>query len=349
MVGVRLLYLPPIRENTHMKYEILTKVKYGSHLYGTNTETSDLDYKFIVLPELEYVLRGNKLKNSVTSTGNDFSKNTKEDVDEEKVPIQVFASDFFDGQTYAIELALAITSKNHNVVNVNRNMHDFVTELTGRFLTRNVHSMVGFAFSQAHKYGIKGNRLKAIEQFIDMINESISEGKDTVASLKNKVSLISDGNLYNSSFSVGGYDNQQKSCVKLLEKIFSYDVTLTEALERANGMKAKYGARSVDAKMAGGIDWKAVSNAVRITGFAIDLLEKGKFDLPVSQEERNLILSIKYGNETWETVETIINERLSKIDEAKQKTALPLKDESLQKEFDEFMGKWLLFFYGVGK
>jgi predicted nucleotidyltransferase len=37
--------------------KILCKLKYGSHLYGCNTPTSDIDFKGIYLPSLnDYLL-----------------------------------------------------------------------------------------------------------------------------------------------------------------------------------------------------------------------------------------------------------------------------------------------------
>lgn len=87
----------------------LFKTRYGSWLYGTNTPTSDLDYKHIVLPYLDDLLVGKRVKNEVEKTNTEKNtRNSAEDVDNEYIPLQVFAHDFLGGQTYALELAFAV-------------------------------------------------------------------------------------------------------------------------------------------------------------------------------------------------------------------------------------------------
>lgn len=82
---------------------------YGSSLYGTNTPTSDRDVKHIVLPDLDSLLLGKKLEAKVKKTNNQKNtRNSADDVDEEFIPLQIFARHFVEGQTYAIELAFAL-------------------------------------------------------------------------------------------------------------------------------------------------------------------------------------------------------------------------------------------------
>lgn len=88
---------------------LLFSCLFGSGLYGTKTPTSDRDVKHVVLPELNDLLLGKKVTNTVKKTNKlANTKNTEDDVDEEFIPLQVFAQDFMMGQTYAIELAFAV-------------------------------------------------------------------------------------------------------------------------------------------------------------------------------------------------------------------------------------------------
>lgn len=92
-----------------MKSSKLFSVMFGSRLYGTQTPTSDVDWKHIVLPSLDHLLLGRGVDNKVKKTNNVKNvRNGADDVDEEFIPIQVFAKHFMEGQTYAIELAFAI-------------------------------------------------------------------------------------------------------------------------------------------------------------------------------------------------------------------------------------------------
>ena len=86
---------------------ILYSTIFGSHLYGTNLTTSDYDYKHIVLPDLNDMLIGKPLKNVVKQT-NTNGKNSNQDIDNEYIPIQIYARHFLEGQIYALEIAFSV-------------------------------------------------------------------------------------------------------------------------------------------------------------------------------------------------------------------------------------------------
>ncbi len=68
----------------------IVKMKFGSHLYGTATEKSDLDFKGIFLPSNREILLGKIPKSIKYDTGNDHSKNSPEDIDEEIYSLHYF-------------------------------------------------------------------------------------------------------------------------------------------------------------------------------------------------------------------------------------------------------------------
>ena len=52
---------------------------FGSHLYGTNTENSDKDYKGIFLPSIKKLMLEESVNNVTLTTGKTDSKNSSED------------------------------------------------------------------------------------------------------------------------------------------------------------------------------------------------------------------------------------------------------------------------------
>jgi len=333
-----------------METKTLFKTRYGSHLYGVNTPTSDQDFKSVVLLPLNVLLRGTSVHNSVNSTGDPNGKNTVDDVDEEFIPLQVFARAFFEGQTYALELAFALLSKDSNVTVLDDKIVEFTTELAEDYLTRNVNSMVGYAFNQAHRYGIKGKRLESINQFHYILKTHIS-----LHGVNNKLSIVahdvdahSDKYLFNSEYNIGGYNPGMKPCVKLIDTVFPHSIDIVEALGRVEALKKRYGHRTKSAQESGGYDWKAISHAVRISGFAVELLKNKKIQFPLSEDERTLVMDIKQGNKTWDQVEEVINNRLEEIDSLLEITDLPEKTDELQEQFTSFLDGWLLEFYDFG-
>lgn len=169
---------------------------YGSKLYGTSTPTSDRDVKHVVLPNLDDLLIGKPVKNVVKKTNKEQNvRNTADDVDEEFIPVQIFARDFMAGQTYALELAYALplVSSYKTVytdivddmeVDIGCNPYwkysvdksvelwaeqsfhpyfpQFVGELREKFLTSNIKAMMGYVVNQASLYSFKGERLNAV-------------------------------------------------------------------------------------------------------------------------------------------------------------------------------------------
>lgn len=147
---------------------ILYETLFGSHLYGTNTPTSDLDIKRVVLPSLDHVLLGKPLVNKVRKTNKAKNvRNTVDDVDQEDIPLQVFIRDFVEGQTYAIELAFGIGSPVTR--SFNSEFYALVKELRTEFLTSNIKAMMGYVFNQANIYSFKGERLNCAREFRELL------------------------------------------------------------------------------------------------------------------------------------------------------------------------------------
>ena len=69
---------------------ILIKATAGSHLFGTNTESSDKDFKGVYLPSREQILLGTYQPTINHSTGNNDSRNSSSDVDVEYYSLKKF-------------------------------------------------------------------------------------------------------------------------------------------------------------------------------------------------------------------------------------------------------------------
>ena len=112
------------------------------------------------MPDLDEILIGKSIENKVKKTNNiAFTKNSSEDVDEEYIPVQVFAKHFLDGQSYALELAYAVEYTAADQI-----IHDplflgFCRELRNQFLTSNISALTGYAVNQASLYSFKGERV----------------------------------------------------------------------------------------------------------------------------------------------------------------------------------------------
>lgn len=326
----------------------LFKTMSGSRLYGTNTPTSDIDWKEIFLPEKSQMLIGRKLHNVVISTASDNVRNTKDDVDYEYIPIQVFANDFYNGQTYAIELAYAVLSE-HRQDGQELYSREFLTlvyELTRRFQTSNIKAMVGYALNQAQLYGVKGSRLASIRKFTDKIDQELEAGRlsldDKLSELELWAVVNSDKYMYVTSFMSMDI---RLPAISILEKMYPMTITIGEVLQRTKAAQSKYGVRTKEAETANGMDWKATSHAVRITLQAISLLTDNKLSFPLQPERIDQLLRIKRGEVPAEEVKLILEKLFDDLDIAKEQTTLPTKNQIMDEQFEEWLKDWMVEFY----
>jgi predicted nucleotidyltransferase len=83
---------------------VVVEMIFGSHLYGTATENSDMDYKGVFLPSKRdlFLNRVSKSVNRNTKTDNN-GKNTANDIDSEFYSLHYFIELACQGQTAAME------------------------------------------------------------------------------------------------------------------------------------------------------------------------------------------------------------------------------------------------------
>jgi hypothetical protein len=156
---------------------ILVKMKFGAHLYGTATSESDVDYKGVFMPSKEEVLLGRIPKSHSHSTAKDESKNTKNDIDVEMYSFQYFIKLACDGQTVAMDMLHAP----EDMILQSSNIWKTIIKNRHKFYTKNLKSFIDYARRQASKYGIKGSRINAALQVLELLNKKITYHDDLTA------------------------------------------------------------------------------------------------------------------------------------------------------------------------
>ena len=315
-------------------------VPYGSHLYGTSTPTSDLDSKTIYLPDLDDVLLGKKLsifKMRFDGDGIPLGVNDAMPpggIENEYIPLQTFVRDFFNGQTYALEVAFA-----H--LHIEENPFLWVTQLTQKFVTNNVSSLVGFAIKQTFDYVHRGKRLNAAELLLqhvtDTQNALIKNGipnprldtsfngttvLDTVTSLANA--------------QIGQTQNNGKvfRTLKLNGRDYLETTTLQNITTTIRALIDSYGNRS-RSSAGEGIDTKSLMHAVRVFEQAIELLTTKKIEFP--RKNADYLRSIKNSTVPIEVVKDHLIQLEEQVElEKKFSTLLPEKTPELEHQFEQW-------------
>ncbi len=161
----------------------------GSHAYGTNTETSDMDYKGVCIPPKEYYL-GLDSFNEYNTTGGKTWKNTKDDVDIAISHINKFVMDAMKGVPNNIEMLF--TNPEHVIYK-----NEFGEELISHrydFLTKALkHKFGGYAHAQKKKILIKNSNGTGRKDLIERFGYDTKFAMHSVRLLTSGIEILETG------------------------------------------------------------------------------------------------------------------------------------------------------------
>ena len=103
-----------------------------------------------------------------------------------------------------------------------------------------------------------------------------------------------------------------KRCMVVCGKVHMGDITIGEFHERIKKEYDKYGARARLADLNQGIDWKAVSHAMRAVYQMKELISTGKILFPLTMAP--VITEIKLGKMKWKEVSEMVYNGLNEVD-----------------------------------
>jgi hypothetical protein len=185
-----------------------------------------------------------------------------------------------------------------------------------RLVTRRASAFLRYCRQQANKYGIKGSRVSAARQALAVLVDA--EAKyGTAAKLAVAETELEAAIGISEHVTLIHLPTPADTLVRHFEvcgKKMPFTSSIKSAREIAQRLVNEYGQRALQAERNEGIDWKALSHAVRVGREALELLQTGKitFPLPYATE----ILSIKRGERTYEAVAETIDRLLVDVEEA---------------------------------
>lgn len=309
--------------------KILT-IKFGSHLYGTDTPSSDLDYKAIYLPTAKEICLGTYKKTIQTYRPKaEGERNTKDDVDTEILSLDRFITLLLEGQTMALDMLFAKTQNWVQVTSYGQYIMDKIVVNRYNFLNKNVNAFVGYARQQAAKYGQKGFRIHAIrvtlekldkmgpfEKFDGLDQDSFTEWVKSTGNEHIKIVYVDGPN-----------DKEGKGCplkhLNVAGKLYPFSAQVRYIKASLQKRMDEYGRRALMAERNEGIDWKALSHAVRVNSQAIELLRTAHITFP--RPDRQLLLDIKQGKLPYKEVAEIIEIGLEQLKLEMANSRLPEK------------------------
>lgn len=298
--------------------EKIIEIKSGSHLYGTQTENSDLDIKGVYLPAAEDILL-QKIKPSISiHRQKDLSeKNTKDDLDIEYYSLNKFLYLLAEGQTVALEILFC--PKDFQLMKPHPIWYE-IQEIAKKILTKRSAAFVGYCTQQASKYGIKGTRLNSAKAALAIITEAIAKfgtNEKINILIKNFKALSKDHEYILIHEGSHVNDNLIEICGKKIPVNFNLKLA-NEIIEK---LVSNYGERSLKAESNHGVDWKSLSHAVRVSYQAIEFLNTHTMTFP--RPEKDLLLKIKLGKISFMEVSDLITNLLKEVELCEKKSNLP--------------------------
>ena len=332
--------------------------QYGSHLYGLNTENSDLDFRGVYVPTLEDIIL-KKDKDEINTEleiklyGGEQTIYSNDDIDavpvwdKKKVDVKIFSLQKFiqlcsKADTNALDLLFSFPlTCNHIerwlwIEGEIANPIWYMVENKDKLInTDRLESPITYAFKQATKYGLKGERLFYLKYVLEEANK-LSIRPIAKPHLYHTVcELVNDHlSLDGEYLKTDELDNKGKKelYLNVCGVQHQYNLELDTFIERIEEKinKEYTSQRTKDA--ADGNDWKALSHAIRVLLEVKQLLEDGTITFPCI--ENRFLLRIKQGKISREVIDEFFNKELSNILEKVKLNELGWKyDEQFWNEF----------------
>ena len=303
----------------------ILEIKFGSHLYGTNTENSDLDLKGIYLPTAEEIcLHSYKETISTTRPKREFERNNKEDVDIEMFSLDRYVKLLTDGQTVALDMLFAPLS----AYTFQEQFFDYIMysiqDNKEKFISKSMcNAFFGYAKQQAAKYGLKGFRVNALRESLKWISEFNEHA--TLREHDVEGFVINQESDYIQIVMCNGPDAQLTPHLSICDKKYPFHATIKYVRAQLERRFQEYGHRALLAEKNEGIDWKALSHAVRVNSQAKELLQDHHITFP--RPDKDLLLKIKLGQMQYKEVAEIIENGLVEMTELEKISTLADKPD----------------------
>lgn len=318
------------------KIQVVAKVLHGSHLYGLNTEESDHDYKLIYIPTHYDLLMGKAKESYDLGTNKGSAKNTAEDVDFKVYSFPKFVQMLIKGDMVSMDMLFAPDSHIEFYGDLESNPFYQLRLNYQLFTAKEMAGYAGYVHKQAAKYGIKGSRVATVRELLSEL-DAIKSSKDTEGL---RLGDVLEG------FSVNlPYAKITPEHFEVLGAKHQLTVKLSMFEEWLQNKMKEYGDRSLKAETNQGVDWKAMSHAVRACIQLRQMLTTGKMELPLPDLEREAVLNVKQGQVPFKAVESNLYTLMELVDDAKANSELP---DSIDKgEVEAFTYELILKFWGI--
>jgi len=287
---------------------------HGSHLYGLNTPLSDKDFKGVLLPTKKQILLGQANFTISESTSKDNTKNTSDDIDTEMFSLQKFMEMAVKGETVIVDMLHAPDSALLETSNIWKQ----IVSKRDMFYTKNMKAYLGYVRKQAAKYGVKGSRLAVMEEALTLA-KSYDENM-ILFYIMNQMPIGEYSEIVKANHPSTGEQTFYEICGRKFQSTLRLEVFV----DNLQKIYDSYGDRAQQAKTNEGIDWKAISHALRAGYQLYYIYKEGSFTYPLP--ETQFLLDVKQGKLDFMTiVQPALENLVTEVEELADKSEYPEK------------------------
>jgi len=280
--------------------KLIVEMRFGSHLYGTATPLSDLDYKGVYIPDARDILL-QRVRSTVSQSRPKGAgeKNSAGDVDRDLYSLQRYLELLSEGQTVALDMLFA-----SDIVMISEPGPEWreIQANSDRLVTRRAASFMRYCRQQANKYGIKGSRVAAARAALALLVSAEADHGSTakLSTAETEVTAFAGSTEHASLFDMEMPGGRLVRHLEVCGRKMPFTSSIKSAREIVQRLVDEYGERALQAERNEGVDWKALSHAVRVGREALELLETGRITFPlpcaaVGEEIERLLEAVEGG------------------------------------------------------
>jgi len=304
---------------------IIVNLRFGSHLYGTNNESSDEDFMGVYLPTKEEVLLNKVIETHRFDTKSIYSK----EKDTSKVhSLQYFLVQALEGKIDALDMLHA--PANMIVEKDSKGIWDYLVNHREMFYAKDIGKLGEYIRSQAAKYGVKGSRLNDAKKVLDFLKDYRTNGD--ALKMDSIWHLLPEGKHINFTEA----DRQGTIFYQVCGKKIQKTVKVNYAYNIIYKFYEQYGKRAKQAANNENIDWKAVSHAIRAAHQVKEMLIDNTITFPLPNA--SFITQVKNGELDYNTiVAPHLENIMEEVEKLTEESSLPKKPNY------KFWEEWLCF------
>lgn len=294
---------------------VIMRTIFGSQLYGSNTPTSDTDYKSVFIPSArDIILQRAKGVVSNSTKDDNTAKNSAEDIDDESFSLYKLMQMLNAGDMIATELLFVPKDK----LIVTSPLWDSLVTNRTFLVSKEIKGFKGYVSKQVSKYGVKGSRVAAVRLVLDFLKTCSITNKIGDYSLRWR--MFEEANEFINVVDIAQPSGKSMFHLEVCGRKLPYTVSVKEGVNVLQKLFDNYGARALQAENNEGVDWKSTAHAVRVCQQAIELLDTGHITFPRPNAQE--LIAIKTGQFTFKDISERLEVYMEEIETKSAHTSL---------------------------